>query len=405
MSTKEQTSPEYFSAIRAEYQDNSIDAGLASGLLTNKDAALIREFLNERRSCANISIGRVNKVTFTLVGWRRFIGSFPTLTILDIYAGIEALKKGTSHRGKPFKQNTLLDHVAILKQFLIWMIDNNYCNLPEKKVHAIRNPKKNTLTKTAGDMLTPDEVLAILKACSRSSDRALVSMLYEGGFRIGEIATLTWGALKFDDRGVIVNLDFKTGIPRYVRLMINSQLIKQWRADYPGTPMGSSLVFVNALGQAFTHATITKRLRRITEKAGITKHITPHIFRHSRITHLILKGTSESVIKMMMWGSVSTNMFKTYAHLTGNDIDQEMLRVYGIKEPETKTGTSKIDPVQCPHCAAINPPTTMTCYTCGEPLSQESVMNLEEMARYIVQHGDSLKRYIDSIEPEKNGMV
>ncbi len=94
MSTIKQTSPEYFSAIRAEYQDNSIEAGIASGLLTSQDAVLIREFLNERRSCANISIGRVNKITYTLVGWRRFIESFPYLTIIDIYAGIEALKRG-----------------------------------------------------------------------------------------------------------------------------------------------------------------------------------------------------------------------------------------------------------------------------------------------------------------------
>ncbi|MEI6841815.1 MAG: site-specific integrase [Methanomicrobiales archaeon] len=405
MSTKEQTSPEYFSAIRSEYQDHSIDAGIASGLLTSQDAVLVREFLNERRSCANISTGRANKITYTLVGWRRFIGPFSGLAVLDIYAGIDALKRGKSHRGKPFKQNTLLDHVAILKQFIIWMIENNYSTIPEKKVHSIRNPKKNTLTKTAGDMLTPEEVLAILKACSRSADRAMISMLYEGGFRIGEVATLTWGALKFDERGVIVNLEFKTGIPRYVRLIANTELIKQWRADYPGTPMGSSLVFLNAIGQAFTHATITKRLHRITEKAGITKHITPHIFRHSRITHLILKGTNESVIKMMMWGSVSTNMFKTYAHLTGNDIDQEMLRVYGIKEPDNKPKLSNIDPIQCPHCAAINPPTTMTCYTCGEPLDPTGVMKLEEMAKYIVQHGDSLKRYIDSLASGKNSPI
>ena len=111
------------------------------------------------------------------------------------------------------------------------------------------------------------------------------------------------------------------------------------------------------------------------------------------------------MIKMMMWGSVSTNMFKTYAHLTGNDIDQEMLRVYGIKEPDNKPKLSNIDPIQCPHCAAINPPTTMTCYTCGEPLDPTGVMKLEEMAKYIVQHGDSLKRYIDSLASGKNSPI
>ena len=43
-------------------------------MFTQQDAARIREFVHERRSCANISTGRVNKITDTLVGWRRFIG-------------------------------------------------------------------------------------------------------------------------------------------------------------------------------------------------------------------------------------------------------------------------------------------------------------------------------------------
>jgi len=43
------------------------------------------------------------------------------------------------------------------------------------------------------------------------------------------------------------------------------------------------------------------QLKRLAKRAGIERHITPHIFRHSRITHLIKENVSESVIKLMMW--------------------------------------------------------------------------------------------------------
>jgi len=54
------------------------------------------------------------------------------------------------------------------------------------------------MTKVAADLLTPDEITGMVKACTRPMDRALIMMLYEGGFRIGEIGTMTWGDLTFD---------------------------------------------------------------------------------------------------------------------------------------------------------------------------------------------------------------
>ena len=48
-------------------------------------------------------------------------------------------------------------------------------------------------------------------ACTRSSNRAIIMMLYEGGFRIGEIGGMKWGDLTFDKWGVIANVNFKTG--------------------------------------------------------------------------------------------------------------------------------------------------------------------------------------------------
>lgn len=53
-------------------------------------------------------------------------------------------------------------------------------------------------------------------ACTRNSDRAIIMMLYEGGFRIGEIGGVKWGDLTFDKWGVIASVNFKIGKPRYV---------------------------------------------------------------------------------------------------------------------------------------------------------------------------------------------
>ncbi len=60
-----------------------------------------------------------------------------------------------------------------------------------------------------------------------------------------------------------------------------------------------------------------KPLQRITAKrAGITKRVHPHLFRKSRITHLIQQNYQETVIKQMMWGNLAPDMFRTYAVLS-----------------------------------------------------------------------------------------
>ncbi|HUU74683.1 MAG TPA: tyrosine-type recombinase/integrase, partial [Methanoregulaceae archaeon] len=251
-----------FHKVDKQYALNSIEKALNGNIVTERDVALIREFINEKRSCSNISTGRANKIAYTLVGWRKIIGPFESNTVSDIYEGKEALNSFTNSRGVLFKQNTIHDWVRILKQFYLWMIENEYSQVPEKKVLKMKTPPKDTMTKVASDLLTPEEITALMKACKQNLDRAIIMMLYEGGFRIGEIGVMKWGDLTFDKYGVVVNVNFKTGKPRYIRLIMATEYIAAWRAEYPFKPEEDALVFVNTKLQPLTHATISKRLRR-----------------------------------------------------------------------------------------------------------------------------------------------
>jgi integrase/recombinase XerD len=298
------------------------------------------------------------------------------------------IKRASNARGKPFKQNTIVDYIKILKQFYTWLIEREYSGIPKDRLSKLRAPPRDEMTKTASDLLTYDEVLAMARSCWREMDRALIMTLYEGGFRIGEIGKMTWGNLKFDDQGVVVNTDFKTGKPRYIRLILAAGHLAKWRGCYPGSPEGAAPVFITVNGP-LSHAAVTKQLRRVAERAGIKRHITPHIFRHSRITHMIQKGISESVIKKMMWGTIDSRMFRTYVHLTGKDIDQELQRVYGLAPKDTESAMKKaMEPRVCPSCQTINSPVTNYCGTCGHELSEQAVRNLESALRRIQQNPD-----------------
>jgi len=380
--------------MRPEFADKSIENGLKAGWVTQNDIALIREFVTEKKASGCIGLSRVNKITYTLVHWRRFLPEYSGMTIIDAYNGIEALKNGNCTKGTPFAQNTKHDFVRILKQFLVWMVENEYISLPEKKVLRIKVPPPNPMTKTASQMLTHEEIQLLYKACYRSYDRAMITMIYEGGLRIGEAGNMKWGDLTFNKNGIVVNVNFKTNIPRYVPIIAGREYIIQWRLDYPGTPEGDAPVFINYRGTLMRNEAAIAQLQRLAERAGIKKRLTPHLFRHSRITHMVQEGVSESVIKLIMWGSVHSKMLHTYAHLTGKDIERELRRVYGIEDHEDEKQKAVLEPHVCPHCHMIMPPAAEYCAICGESLRGDKPATEEEIQSFVLQHGPEMVEYI-----------
>lgn len=383
-------------AIKAEYARRSIDRAFAVGRLTKRDIDLIREFIAERKAAANIGLSRANKFTYVLVEWKRFIElPFEELSVVDVYTAIVTMKGSLTKKGRPFRQNTKHDWVRVLRQFLLWMIENGYSVLPEKKIRRIKVPSVYHMNKKASDLLTTEEIAGMLTACRRSVDRAFIGMLYEGGFWAGEVAAMKWGDLHFDGTGIVVNVNFKTGKPRYVRIIMANEYIAQWRNDYPGIPEGDAFVYLNEQRRPLTNNGAIDQLNRICQRAGITRHITPHLFRHSRLTHLINEGVSESVIKMIMWGSVHTNIFKVYAHLTGNDIDDELKRVYHIGEGEEKKRHPRLEPYICSHCHSVMPAVSRYCSFCGQNLDDSEPASDDDIQKFVLKHPRETKEYLD----------
>ncbi len=396
MSSTATTTVANFNQIKPDYPERSILKGLRNKVLIEEDARLIRAFVAEMQSARDISLKRAHKLTYTLVGWRRFIGPYRENDITALYAGIAALKNGKSLKDRPFSANSIRDHLLTIKQFYLWLVENELVDIAHKKVKDLKVPNRNTMTKVASDLLTIEEITAMLQACEQSRDRALITMLYEGGFRIGEIGMMRWGDIQFDRFGVVVNVMFKTNKPRYIRLVMSREHLARWKNDYPLQPVTSEMpVFLTERKVPLSYGTASMQLKRIAARAKLTKHVTPHLFRHSRITHLIREGVSESVIKLMMWGNLTTDMFQTYAHLTGNDIDKEILSTYGISAEQQGNAHARLEPRQCEHCKTINSPISKFCSLCGRPLDDQAAESFEDVKQWFMDHPEEVRQFFE----------
>ena len=398
MSSTATTTVSDFNQIKPDYPERSILKGLRNNVITEEDARLIRAFTAEMQSARDISLKRAHKLTYTLVGLRRFIGPFRENDITALYVGIAALKNGKSLKDKPYSANSIRDHLLTLKQFYLWLVDNELIDIPLKKVKGLKVPNPNTMTKVASDLLTVEEIMAMLHASEQSRDRALITMLYEGGFRIGEMGIMRWGDIQFDRFGVVVNVMFKTNKPRYIRLVMSREHLAAWQNDYPFQPVTNEMpVFLTRRKIPLSYSSAAMQLKRIAKKAKLKKHVTPHLFRHSRITHLIREGVSESVIKLMMWGNLTTDMFQTYAHLTGSDIDKEILSTYGISEEKQEKAKTRLEPRQCEHCRTINSPISNYCSLCGRPLDEGAAETHEDIKAWFMEHPEEMKKYFEKM--------
>ena len=366
------------------YADHSITNATNRGKMTADDARLIRDFIAEIKVTKGIGAGRANKIIFTLVTWRGFIGPFQANTISDLYLGVEKLREARQDNGAPYKQNTRRDFLLILKRFYRWLTANGFSFVSPDKINQIKAPASDRMTKTAQMMLTEEEIRAMIEVCQSSRDRAIISTLYEGGFRCEEIGRLTWAQIKFDEYGAIINVDEKTGRPRYIRLVAAKPYLIQWQNDYPLVVRPESLVFISVQKLPLSYAGVATQLKKISKRAGIQKRITPHIFRHSRITTMIKKGYNESTVKKTMWGNINTTMFPTYLHLTDEDIDNDVLAMQGITKRDVHRSVA-MDAQECRNCRSINAPTHRFCESCGRPLNDDVQMSMERLKHDIEQ--------------------
>lgn len=363
---------------------------LDDGVMGPTEIGHLREFIGEV-SAGGISPGRKYKLVYFGLNARRYVDApFHELNTGQLYGGVQALAGATDpETGKRrYKQNTIRDYVAFVKRYCLWLADNGYSRLPMEKIRKVKVPKSDLMTVKADDLLSEDDIRKLIDAAKTSKDRAFISTLYESGCRIIELAQLTWGDVKFDDWCVWVNTAGKTDRPRLIPIIAGRQHLSIWKADYPGPVEKDAFVFITSgTGQPLKYASVIKQLRTIAKRAGVEKHIRGHIFRHSRITHMLQQGTHESIVKKIAWGGES-HMLSRYSHLTDDDTAEAMAELAGVEMPRKRQRSKAMEPVQCDRCAEINTPGTEHCRKCGRPLTAEALGRLEA-------NRDALRRLIE----------
>ncbi|SFP91050.1 site-specific tyrosine recombinase XerD [Parafilimonas terrae] len=184
------------------------------------------------------------------------------------------------------------------------------------------------LKRALPDVLSFQEIENIIAAIDMSTpdgtrNRAILETMYSCGLRVSETVNLKLSSLYLDigfvrvigkgdkERLIPVGNDAIKHIKIYRENIRNHIKPKK---DY------EDIVFLNRFGSSLSRVMIFYIIKDLAKKAGITKIISPHTFRHSFATHLVEGGADLRAVQEML-GHESITTTEIYTHL-----DRDYLR-------------------------------------------------------------------------------
>ncbi len=277
-----------FLQLERSLSDNSVEAYL-------RDIDKLTQFLQEKNNAlspANVTLPDLQQ----FIRWIGELGMTPT-SQARIISGIRAFYKYCLIEDIVTKDPTTLLEAPKLKRAL-------------------------------PDVLSFDEIEAIISQIDLSKpeggrNKAILETMYSCGLRVSEVVNLKLSALYLDVGFIRV-----TGKGDKERLVPIGDAAAKYitiykrdiRVHVPVKKGHEDILFLNRRGAKLTRVMIFLMLKELVKKAGITKNISPHTFRHSFATHLVEGGADLRAVQEML-GHESITTTEIYTHL-----DREFLR-------------------------------------------------------------------------------
>ena len=177
----------------------------------------------------------------------------------------------------------------------------------------LRYPRR---AKRLPEVLSKPEVYRVFSVIRNLKHRTLLMTMYATGMRVSEAARLRVDDI--DSKRMLIRVHQGKGKKdRYVPL--SATLLQTLRTYWKKVRSTGALFPSQQGGGPLTTGSITKVCADARKKAGLSKRLTPHTFRHSFATHLLEAGTDLRTIQIIL-GHCSLRTTALYLHVAENKI-------------------------------------------------------------------------------------
>ena len=253
-----------------------------------------------------------------------------SITADPINIKVELIQQFLYELAKNANARTQSRVISGLRSFFDYLVFENYRK--SNPLEQIEAPKIGRKLPDTISVLEIDKIVAAIDLSKPLGERnrAIIETLYSCGLRVSELTHLKISDLFFEEG--FLKVTGKGDKQRFVPIGVNTQKFinlyrYHWRSLIGIVAEHKDTLFLNRRGKRLTRAMIFTIVKKLAEKAGIQKSISPHTFRHSFATHLLENGADLRAIQMML-GHESITTTEIYMHLDKSHLKKVMTKFH-----------------------------------------------------------------------------
>lgn len=207
-----------------------------------------------------------------------------------------------------YSYSTMKQHLAAVRFLYVEVL-----NKPIDFDFNIKMKKPSTIP----EVLSVEEVQQFLDTFTNLKHKAIFTLCYSAGLRVGEILNLKISDIDSNRMQIRIH-QAKGKKDRYTLLSPKVlTLLRQYVTKYDP----KEYLFEGQNGGKYSSASIQNLMRKHRKLANIKKKATPHTLRHSFATHLLDAGTDIRFIQELL-GHKHISTTQIYTHITTQSIKE-----------------------------------------------------------------------------------
>lgn len=226
-----------------------------------------------------------------------------------------------------FSERSQARWISSLKAFFKYLVEDEFRK--DNPATLLEGPK---LGLYLPDTLSLPDINKIIGAIELNSDlgkrnQCIIEVLYGCGLRVSELIDLKISNINFREHYIkILGKGNKTRfvpLADYTARLLQSY-IAEVRSKVKVNKKHEDTLFLNSRGTSMSRVIVFLIIKELTDKAGVSKKISPHTFRHSFATHLLQNGADLRFIQEML-GHSSITTTEVYTHLKTEELRDVIL--------------------------------------------------------------------------------
>jgi integrase/recombinase XerD len=228
---------------------------------------------------------------------------------------------------KKFSERSQARWISSIKSFFKFLLEDEFRN--DNPASLLEGPKLGLYLPDTLSLMDINKIIAAIEINSDLGKRnqSIIEVLYGCGLRVSELIDLKISNINFKEQYIkVIGKGNKTRfvpLADYTAELLDSY-IKDVRSKNKINKKYEDTLFLNSRGTSMSRVIVFLIIKELTDKAGVSKKISPHTFRHSFATHLLQNGADLRYIQEML-GHSSITTTEIYTHLKTEELRDVIL--------------------------------------------------------------------------------